>query len=85
MSHPIAGGQQQKSKQVIEDPQSKTNKRNAKRKYLRMAKLVTEGKLDKETFDNSYTAWKNHSSHGNCYKLGKVTDNKILDVLKETE
>lgn len=59
------------------------NKRNAQRKYLRMAKLVAKGKLTRETFDCSYNAWKNHASHGNCYKLIRSMDLKINQILKE--
>ena len=59
------------------------NKRNAQKKYLKMAKLVIEGKLSKDKFDASYNAWKNHISHGNCYKLSKKTDEIINNVLKE--
>ncbi len=59
------------------------NKRNAQKKYLKMAKLVVNGKLSKEKFQASYNAWKNHISHGNCYKLGKCTDEKTLKILKE--
>ena len=58
------------------------NKRNAQKKYLRMAKLVVEGKLPIEKFNASYNAWKNHISHGNCYKLGKSMDFKINQILK---
>lgn len=57
------------------------NKRNAQRKFVRMAKLVVSGKLSMEKFNASYNAWKNHISHGNCYRLGKAMDeitNKIL-------
>ena len=57
------------------------NKRNAQKKYLRMAKLVASGKLSREKFDDSYQAYKNHISHGNCHKLGKSLDEKINDVL----
>lgn len=57
------------------------NKRNAQKKYLRMAKLVASGKLQREKFDASYNAWKNHISHGNCYKLGIATDEKIKRIL----
>ena len=39
------------------------NKRNAQRKFIRMAKLVSEGKLQIEKFQYSYKAWKNHISH----------------------
>lgn len=59
------------------------NKRNAQRKYLRMAKLVAAGKLPIDKFNASYLAWKNHISHGNCYKLAKSMDMKIDNILKE--
>lgn len=58
------------------------NKRNAQKKYLRMAKLVASGKLSREKFDASYNAWKNHISHGNCYKLSVATDEKIKQILE---
>ena len=56
------------------------NKRNAQRKFVRMAKLVAAGKLPADTFQSSYCAWKNHISHGNCYRLGKAMDDKIRDI-----
>lgn len=59
------------------------NKRNAQRKFLRMAKLVAAGKLPAEKFWASYGAWKNHISHGNCYKLGSAVDEKIKKILDE--
>ncbi len=58
------------------------NKRNAQRKFTRMAKLVSEGKLSPEKFQSSYGAWKNHISHGNCYKLGKSMDKEIEKILQ---
>ena len=58
------------------------NKRNAQRKFLKMAKLVAAGSLSKEKFYASYNAWKNHISHGNCYKLGKQMDKKINEILE---
>lgn len=58
------------------------NKRNAQRKFLRMAKLVARGKLSKTKFNASYGAWKNHISHGNCYNLSKQTDKKINEILE---
>lgn len=58
------------------------NKRNAQRKFLRMAKLVAAGKLPKEKFMTSYNAWKNHISHGNCYRLGKAMDDRINKILQ---
>lgn len=57
------------------------NKRNAQRKFLRMAKLVAAGKLSVEKFRASYGAWKNHISHGNCYKLGRDMDKRINEIL----
>ncbi len=61
------------------------NKRNAQRKYLKMAKLVVAGKLSIDTFNASYNAWKNHISHGNCYKLGSSMDKKVKQILKERD
>jgi len=58
------------------------NKRNAQRKFVRMAKLVAAGKLPMEKFQASYGAWKNHISHGNCYRLGKSMDEKIGTILQ---
>jgi len=58
------------------------NKRNAQKKFVRMAKLVKEGKLLEEKFWSSYNAWKNHISHGNCYQLGRTMDEKINAILK---
>lgn len=60
------------------------NKRNARRKYLRMAKLVAAGKLPREKFDAAYGAWKNHISHGNCYRLGREMNRRIGEILEET-
>lgn len=59
------------------------NKRNAQRKFVKMAKLVVDGKLTREKFDASYNAWKNHISHGNCYHLSKVMDEKINKIFEE--
>lgn len=61
------------------------NKRNAQKKYLRMAKMVASGKLSREKFDASYNAWKNHISHGNCYKLTVAFDEKIKQILERKE
>ena len=59
------------------------NKRNAQRKFVKMARLVGQGTLEKEKFKSSYQSWKNHISHGNCYGLSIATDKKInLEEIK---
>lgn len=58
------------------------NKRNAQRKFIRMARLVVEGKLPMKKFQASYQAWKNHASHGNCKGLILCMDKKINEILK---
>ena len=60
------------------------NKRNAQRKYLRMAKMVADGRLAREKFDMSYASWKNHASYGNCYNLIKSFDRKINQIIGGT-
>ena len=57
------------------------NKRAAKKKYKKMVMLVKQGKLTKEKFYESYNAWKNHISHGNCIKLGNEMDTYIQNLL----
>ncbi len=59
------------------------NKRNAQRKFLRMAKLVANNRLSKDKFNASYGAWKNHISHGNCYGLKEKMDKKIRTLEKK--
>ena len=59
------------------------NKRNAQRKFTRMARLVAEEKLPMEKFQASYGAWKNHISHGNCYRLGETMDRKIAEIMQK--
>lgn len=61
------------------------NKRNAQRKFLKMAKMVSEGQLSEEKFLASYNAWKNHISHGNCYRLMLSMDEKIKDTIINTK
>lgn len=57
------------------------NKRNAQKKFTRMAKLVAQGSLSAERFNSSYNAWKNHISHGNCYSVGRSMDEKIGKII----
>ena len=58
------------------------NKRNAQKKFVRMAKLVAAGTLPKEKFDASYQSWENHISHGSCRGLGKAMDSRIAAIMK---
>lgn len=57
------------------------NKRNAQRKFVKMAKMVSDGRLSRDKFDMSYGAWKNHISHGNCYNLGRTMARRINSIL----
>ena len=59
-----------------------SNKRNAQRKYFKMAKLVSSGKLSNKKFNDSFNAWKNHISHGNCKRLKNKTETKINKIIK---
>lgn len=59
------------------------NKRAAKKKFKKMMGLVRHGKLSEEKFKESYGAWKNHISHGNCVKLGYEMDVHIESLLNE--
>ena len=54
------------------------NKRAAMKKFRKMVRLVKCGKLSEEKFYESYNAWKNHISHGNCVKLGYEMDKYIV-------
>lgn len=57
------------------------NKRNAQRKFLKMAKLAADEKISEETVRSSYGAWKNHISHGDCRGLADKMDQKMKGVL----
>lgn len=56
------------------------NKRVAKKKFKKMVNLVNCGKLSKDKFYESYDAWKNHISHGNCVKLGYEMDKYVEEL-----
>ncbi|WP_099467824.1 reverse transcriptase/maturase family protein [Konateibacter massiliensis] len=60
------------------------NKRAAKKKFRKMANLVNKGKLSKDKFNESYCAWKNHISHGNCVKLGYEMDRDIEELFNKS-
>lgn len=45
------------------------NKRQIRKRLRRYAALVNSGRMKRREFNERYEAWKNHASHGNCYKL----------------
>lgn len=59
------------------------NKRAAKKKFRKMVILVCQGKLSEEKFYESYNAWKNHISHGNCFKLGCEMDKYVGELFEK--
>lgn len=59
------------------------NKRNAQKKFYRMAKLAAAGRLPEEKFRVSYNAWKNHAAHGNCEGLIRTMDLKVQKILED--
>ena len=58
------------------------NKRQIKKKVRQHIKLIRDGKITKEKFDEKYKAWKNHASHGNCYKLICSMDEYVEELFK---
>lgn len=58
------------------------NKHRIKRKLRRWAKAVKRGRMSEEKFYEKYNAWKNHASHGNCYKLCQSMDLLVEELLK---
>lgn len=57
------------------------NKRNAQRKYTKMAKLVRDGKISKAKFSESYNSWKGHAMQGGCCELVKKIDSHIEAII----
>ena len=59
------------------------NKRNAYRKYKKMAKLVVEGKLNERKFQECYSSWKSHAAFGNCEGIIKNLDEQVKQILSK--
>lgn len=59
------------------------NKRKIRNKLRKKAKLVRDGKMEKEKFMESYISWKNHALHGNCIKLCHSMDELVKELLRE--
>lgn len=61
---------------------SNQKKRNAYRKYTKMAKRVAEGKMELSKFNDCFTAFKAHAAFGDCEDLIANMDRKIDELLK---
>ena len=59
------------------------NKRTIKKRLRKYAKLVKDGRMTRRYFDESYNSWKNHASHGNCYKLICSMDKFVESLFEE--
>lgn len=57
------------------------NKRNAYRKYKKMARLVADGRLDKKKFEQCYQSWKAHAAFGDCSQLISRLDSQIAETI----
>lgn len=56
------------------------NKRNAYRKYKRMAKLAKSGKIDVKKFEECYNSWRSHAALGDCKNLVENLDRQIDQI-----
>lgn len=61
------------------------NVKAERRKLVRMARLVREGKLTKEKVDRCYQSWKAHASKGNSFKLLQRTDKFYKELWRHDE
>ncbi len=59
------------------------NKRNAQRKYRRMALLVSKGKRSEEVLKTSFQSYQNHLSQGDCESLARSMKSMIEKLLRE--
>lgn len=59
------------------------NKRKIKRRLRNWSRAVKDGKMSEKKFYEKYGAWKNHASHGNCYKLCQSMDEYVKELLEE--
>lgn len=57
------------------------NKRNAYRRYTKMAKLVRDGKLSREKFDECLVSYKAHVAFGDCEGVVRNLDERIEKIL----
>ena len=64
---------------------SNDKKRNAYRKYVKMAKNVVAGKTEFEKFNECYTAFKAHAAFGDCEDMLNNLDIRINEIIKNEE
>lgn len=57
------------------------NKRNAHRKYKKMAHLVVQGKIELTKFNECYQSWKAHAAFGDCESIISNLDKQINEIL----
>lgn len=59
------------------------NKRNAIRRYKKMALLVKEGKLKEDKLTNSICSYKGHLTHGDCEGVINKLNDEIEKIIKK--
>lgn len=59
------------------------NKRKEKKRLRRDAQLVLSGKMTVGKYHEKYQSWRNHASHGNCWRLIHSMDKYEADLIKE--
>lgn len=64
---------------------SNDKKRNAYRKYAKMANRVVAGKTKPEKLKESFQAWKSHASYGDCDAIINNLENKIKKITKDVD
>lgn len=64
---------------------SNDKKRNAYRKYTKMAKRVAEGKTKLEKLNESFQSFKDHALQGDCEDFIENLENKINEILETSK
>ena len=59
------------------------NVKHERKKLARMARLVREGRMPREKFDECYGSWKAHADLGDSHKLLQRMDAFVRDLFKE--
>ena len=59
------------------------NKRHIKKRLRKYAKLVFDDRMERKRFNEIYQSWRNHASHGNCFKLIYEMDLFVDELMNE--